>query len=155
MSTDGVCSRDAFCSRMTQAIITTSATGTQCALIFPISASCQTEEEFSGTCRESCEEFPVDFLETVLEEGNNQAGALERFPASQDNADIVAKAGPHMCSCNLHSSYTGCFDASTETRGCQPVYHGTEPATLSSTTCVERRSSFSLRTAGIAALVLC
>ncbi|XP_077557544.1 uncharacterized protein LOC144172800 isoform X4 [Haemaphysalis longicornis] len=48
MSRDADRNWDVSCCRKTQATITSSATGTQCALVFHVSTSSQTEEEFLG-----------------------------------------------------------------------------------------------------------
>ncbi|XP_077544996.1 uncharacterized protein LOC144158182 isoform X9 [Haemaphysalis longicornis] len=106
MSMVGARSNDASCSQYTQTIITTSAIGTQCCLRFFMGASCQTEDKFPETHGKAWKGFPAALLETVPEVDSAQASALKNFPAPRDGEDIAAKAGPHICSCNLHSGNT-------------------------------------------------
>lgn len=90
MSMEVACSRDMSCSQTTQAAISTATIGTQCSLGLLISSSSQT-----------CEEFPV------VQVHDAQAGAsFERFPASQDGADIMAMASPYTCYCHPHFGHT-------------------------------------------------
>ncbi|XP_077545256.1 uncharacterized protein LOC144158309 isoform X2 [Haemaphysalis longicornis] len=90
LSRDADHNRDVSCNRETQVTVTTSTIGMQCGVTFLINTSSQTEEEFS-----------------VLAENNGQACALKKFPASRDNAEMVAKAGLRICSCRQHSGNTG------------------------------------------------
>ncbi|XP_077545889.1 uncharacterized protein LOC144158705 isoform X4 [Haemaphysalis longicornis] len=92
LSTVAACSQDVSCSQRTQATIATMAIGTQCCLRLLTSTSSQTDEQFS-----------------VLELENAQSAGLGKFPASQGGTDIVAKAGPHTCSCQPHSDNAGTF----------------------------------------------
>ncbi|XP_077544990.1 uncharacterized protein LOC144158182 isoform X3 [Haemaphysalis longicornis] len=119
MSMVGARSNDASCSQYTQTIITTSAIGTQCCLRFFMGASCQTEDKFPETHGKAWKGFPAALLETVPEVDSAQASALKNFPAPRDGEDIAAKAGPHICSCNLHSG---------NTRACQQHNHPSDQA---------------------------
>ncbi|XP_077546657.1 uncharacterized protein LOC144159197 isoform X2 [Haemaphysalis longicornis] len=90
VSTDAAHNQDVSCSSQgTQAAITFSAIGTQCALLCLNSTSSQTEEDFS-----------------VLEVNDATACASRKFSVSQDGANIVRKSGL-ACSCCAHSSNTG------------------------------------------------
>ncbi|XP_077545309.1 uncharacterized protein LOC144158348 isoform X9 [Haemaphysalis longicornis] len=72
------------CSQKTQATVTTSARGTQCAPKLFISASSQTERKFPGC-------------------------ALEQFSASGDGAEVAAEGGLRTCSCHPCSGNKGCI----------------------------------------------
>ncbi|XP_077545618.1 uncharacterized protein LOC144158541 isoform X10 [Haemaphysalis longicornis] len=82
--------RDVSCSsRGTQAAITFSAMGTQCALMCLSSTSSQAEEEFA-----------------VLEVNDATACDSRKFSVPQDGSNIVVKPGM-VCSCCTHSGNTG------------------------------------------------
>ncbi|XP_077545858.1 uncharacterized protein LOC144158689 isoform X2 [Haemaphysalis longicornis] len=115
VSTDASHSRGVYC-RGTQVGVTTSATGTQCALVFRNSTSSQTQAEFP-----------------VLDVNDAAACASGKFSASQDVANIAAKRGL-VCSYRTHSGNTRCssgdslviqIDGKLPCLSCQPCNHQT------------------------------
>ncbi|XP_077545481.1 uncharacterized protein LOC144158468 isoform X3 [Haemaphysalis longicornis] len=102
VSLDAACRQHVSClSQGTQATITTSAIGTQCLPMF-LSTSSQTGEEFPGW-------WPLAALAFVfsdLEMDSAQAGASEKSPTGQIEADITTEA--HLPTfCQLLSGKTG------------------------------------------------